>query len=121
MTQSSHSEAPSLAVYLPGVHAEQALDAVPPAMLAKEPAVHGTQLVAPTDTCHLPASHTLHVLMPNCEYLPWAPGVQVVAAPPVVASGPDAYLPGSQALQADAATDEAVEGVHEVHMPPLVP
>ena len=45
----------------------------------------------------------------------------MVAAPPVVASGPDAYLPGSQALQADAATDEAVAGVHEVHMPPLVP
>jgi hypothetical protein len=47
--------------------------------------------------------------------------MQVVVAPPVVASGPDAYLPGSQALQADAAIDEDVAGMHEVHMPPLVP
>ncbi len=51
-------------------------------MLAKEPEAQETQLVAPADVCHFPASHALHVLMPVLEYLPVAQGVQVPAAPP---------------------------------------
>jgi hypothetical protein len=51
-------------------------------MLEKEPAAHGTQLVAPTTACHLPASHALHVLMPVLEYWPVAHAVQSPAAPP---------------------------------------
>ncbi len=51
-------------------------------MLAKEPAAHDTQLVAPTAACHLPASHVLHVLMPVLEYWPVAHAVQLPAAPP---------------------------------------
>ena len=52
-------------------------------MLAKEPAAHGTQLVAPTAVCHWPASHALHVLMPVLEYWPVAHAVQLPAAPPL--------------------------------------
>jgi hypothetical protein len=57
-------------------------------MLANEPAAHGTQLVAPTAACHLPASHALHVLMPVLEYLPAAHAVQSAAPPPATAAAP---------------------------------
>ena len=58
-------------------------------MLAKEPAAHGTQLVAPAAACHLPASHVLHVLMPVLEYLPVVHAVQLpVAPPPTAAAAP---------------------------------
>ena len=59
---------------------------ISPTMLPKEPEAQETQLVAPADAYHLPASHALHVLMPVLEYLPVSQGVQVPAAPPPTSS-----------------------------------
>ena len=108
-------------------------------MLAKEPEAQETQLVAPADAYHLPASHALHVLMPVLEYLPVSQGVQVPAAPPPASSDAwmsqyfylctsscvsictvvlaNLYWPGSQAPQAADAVDDTVAGVYDVHTP----